>query len=334
MKALRTAVLFVLAAGFFLSCPARAHDSRPLFIELGEHSDGRIALNWKTPPSVAANNTPQITLTAPCSIIQHMQRQNGLEGAALYACAEGLSDATLSIAYPYYNPSLSTLVRIQFDSGESKSAILDPAQSTWVIPAQTSFSGVAASYLMIGVRHILSGLDHLLFLAGLLYIARTPRRVIVTVTGFTLAHSMTIFLTAFDIVRFSVPAVEAVIALSIVFLASEIARNNCASLAWRRPVLVAGGFGLVHGAGFAAALAEIGLPQTEKVGALLFFNLGVEAGQFGVIALIFGAAYAASHLKVLHLPKLDDIRLRNAYAYGLGTIAALWFFQRVASALA
>ncbi len=334
MKALGTIALLVLTAGFFLSSPARAHDSRPLFIELGEISGGRVALNWKTPRSVAANNTPQITLTAPCSIIQDMQQQNGLEGAAHYACAEGLSGASLSITYPYYNPSLSTLVRIKFESGESKSAILDPAQSIWEIPARTSFSGVAASYLMIGVRHILSGLDHLLFLAGLLYIARTPRRIIVTVTGFTLAHSLTIFLTAFNVVRFSVPAVEAVIALSIVFLASEIARNNRASLAWRRPVLVAGGFGLVHGAGFAAALAEIGLPQSEKIGALVFFNLGVEAGQFAVIALIFGAAYAASHLKALQLPSLDDTRLRNVYAYGLGIISALWFFQRLASALA
>lgn len=329
MKALNILSLFILVAGVCQASPARAHDSRPLFIELQEHGDGRVALNWKTPPSVAANNTPQISLTTPCSIIQDRQPQNG----AFYTCADGLTGATLAIAYPYYNPSLPTLIRINFADGDTKSAILDPAQDAWAIPARASFSGVAVSYLMIGVRHILSGFDHLLFLAGLLYIARTPRRIIVTVTGFTLAHSLTIFLAAFNLVRFSVPAVEAVIALSIVFLASEIARNNRASLAWRRPVVIAGGFGLVHGAGFAAALAEIGLPQTEKIGALVFFNLGVEAGQFAIIALIFGAAYAASRFKAPQLPSLDGTRLRNAYAYGLGIISALWFFQRVANAL-
>lgn len=330
---LRIAFFMIMAAGI-LTGPAQAHDSRPLFIELQEIDDNQVQLSWKAPPSIQVNNAPYIKLRAPCTALRLTKMNNGFEGVGIYDCSGGLSGAPLAIDWPFYNPSLSTLVRINFANGETKTAILDPALNEWVVPDHESFSGVAASYLRIGVRHILSGLDHLLFLAGLLYIARTPRRVLVTVTGFTLAHSLTIFLTALNVIRVSVPAVEAVIALSILLLAVEIARNNRETLAWRRPVIVAGGFGLVHGAGFAAALAEIGLPQTEKISALIFFNLGVEAGQLAVIAVIFGAVYAASHLKALQLPKLDDARTRNAYAYGLGIIAAFWFFQRVASALA
>lgn len=333
MSMLRIAFLTLMTAGFLVDA-AHAHDSRPLFIELQESDDNRVQLSWKAPPSIQGNNAPYVKLRAPCTALLLTERNNGIEGVAIYDCTDGLSGAPLAIDWPYYNPSLSTLIRIDFANGETKTAILDPAQNEWVVPARESFSGVAVSYLMIGVRHILSGFDHLLFLAGLLYIARTPRRIIVTVTGFTLAHSLTIFLTAFDLIRFSVPAVEVVIALSIVFLASEIARNNRETLAWRRPVIVAGGFGLVHGAGFAAGLAEIGLPQTEKLGALVFFNLGVEVGQFAVIAVIFGAVYVGSHMKAPQLPRLDDIRMRNAYAYGLGIISAFWFFQRVANALA
>ena len=327
---------FLLLALFFAlgaASAANAHDSRPLFIEINERSDGRVALSWTAPPSIQANNAPRIELRPPCTTLQLSKRNNGYEGSAHYNCPDKLAGTQLSIAYPYYNPSLSTLVRIDFESGETRSVILDPAQSNWTIPGRETFAGVAASYLKVGVRHILSGLDHLLFLAGLLYIARTPRRLLVTVTGFTLAHSLTIFLTALDVIRISVPAVEALIALSIVFLASEIARNNRETLAWRRPAAVAAGFGLAHGAGFAAALSEIGLPQTEKISALIFFNLGVEAGQIAVIGLIFGAVYAASRIG-LNLFSLDHVKLRNAYGYGLGVLSAVWFFQRLAIALA
>ncbi len=329
---LRFAALFLLVAVIFPVAPAAAHDSRPLFIELEEFDDGRVQLSWKAPPSVQQNNTPGVGLGANCAAIQETQRNNGFEGAATYQCPDGLSGASLSITWPFYNPSLSTLIRVDFGD-ETKTAILDPAQNEWLVPGRESFSGVAASYLMIGIRHILSGIDHLLFLAGLLYIARTPRRVLITVTGFTLAHSLTIFLTALNVIRVSVPAVEVVIALSIVFLASEIARNDRDTLAWRRPMLVAGGFGLVHGAGFAAALAEIGLPQTAKIGALAFFNLGVEAGQFAVIAAIFTLGFVASRI-IRSLPvQIDAPPLRLSYSYGLGIIAALWFFQRLASAI-
>ncbi len=212
-----------------------------------------------------------------------------------------------------------------------RTAILKPDETSWVLPEPQSFAGVARSYFIIGVEHIAFGVDHLLFLAGLLFIAGTFHRAIVTATGFTLAHSLTLALVALDVIRVSVPAVEAVIALSIVFLAAEIARGDRTTIAWRHPAFVASAFGLIHGAGFAAALSEIGLPAGEKVSALLFFNLGVEAGQIAIILGVFGALAAAS--RYLQAPARGAAFARPL-GYALGVVAAFWFIERTASIFA
>ena len=227
---------------------------------------------------------------------------------------------------------MTTLIRATFENGEARTAVLTPEETMWMVPAPASFGGVARSYFVIGVEHILFGLDHLLFLAGLLVIAGNFRRAIVTATGFTIAHSLTLALVALDVIAVPVAAVEATIALSIVFLAAEIARGNRGTLAWRRPALIASAFGLVHGAGFAAALSEIGLPATEKTAALLFFNLGVEAGQVAIILLVFGALAAVRRLPVL--PRIEEIGggrgASRILAYALGAVAAFWFVERTA----
>lgn len=238
------------------------------------------------------------------------------------------------IDYPLLNPSISSLLRIEFRSGETRSVILDPGEAEWRVPAPETFTGVIRDYFALGVEHIFGGIDHLLFLAGLLYIARTLRRILITVTGFTLAHSITLFLVALDVLRVSIPAVETVIALSIVMLATEIARNDRATLTWRRPVLVACGFGLVHGAGFAAALTETGLPQTEKISALLFFNLGVEAGQLLIITAVFSGLWLVALLPRPLLPAYDNRPLRLVFSYALGIVSTFWFIERFALAFA
>ena len=325
---IRSLLLVVFITISFMSTPpALAHDSRPLFINITENSDGAVIVRWKTPPSVNLNNAPRIALTG-CDISRQKPIQQRLVGSEIYLCENGLSRNSLAIDYPLFNPSIASLLRIEFKNGETYSVILDPGQMEWRIPAPATFAGVVRAYFALGVEHIFGGIDHLLFLAGLLYIARTLRRILITVTGFTLAHSITLFLVAQDMIRVSVPAVETVIALSIVMLATEIARNNRDSLTWRRPVLVACGFGLVHGAGFAAALAETGLPQTEKISALLLFNLGVEAGQLALIALVFISIWAASRLNHSLLPAFDHRQVRLVFSYTLGIVSSLWFIER------
>ena len=318
-------ILFVLLVASLR--PAFAHDGRPLFINISETGADSVRISWQAPPVVRPDNAPDVSL-AGCQVLQQGPAQPRLAGAALYSCENGAAGKTLGIAYPLYNPAVPPLVRVEFADGQKHSSILEPDVVAWPVPAPETFAGVIRDYFALGVEHIFGGIDHLLFLAGLLYIARTWRRILITVTGFTLAHSITLFLVALDVLRVSVPAVETVIALSIVMLASEIARNDRTTLTWRRPLLVACGFGLVHGAGFAAALTETGLPQTEKISALLFFNLGVEAGQLLIIAAVFAGLWLLARLSGPLWPAYDNQPLRLVFSYALGIASTFWFIER------
>lgn len=326
-----TRLIIAILAALVAAPAADAHESRPLFIDIAEGAGGAVSVRAVTPASVEGANLPAVALGAPCTLAAERRRALRTMEAE-YQC-QALAGVTLSIDWPAFNPSVTTLVRATFASGETQTAILPPDQASWVLPQARSFNGVAQSYFVIGVEHIVFGADHLLFLGGLLLIAGTFRRAVVTATGFTLAHSLTLALVALDVIAVPAAAVEATIALSIVFLAAEIARGNRGTLAWRRPAFIASAFGLVHGAGFAAALSEIGLPQTEKTAALLFFNLGVEAGQVAIILLAFGALWPARRL--LRLPaNWRERRLSLAFAYPLGIVAAFWFVERAAAIFA
>jgi hydrogenase/urease accessory protein HupE len=311
----------------------QAHESRPLTIHISESDDGIVRLSWSTPPSVISSGAPVITLSG-CNSLKGANVSASLSANVLYTCPEELSRHDLLIEYPLFNPSVSAIVQIEFSNGEKHSVVMSPEELQLDIPNKESFGGIAKSYFELGVQHILSGFDHLLFLAGLLYIARTPSRTFMTVTGFTLAHSLTIFLVALGVTRVSIPAVEIVIAFSIVFLATEIARNRRDTLTWNRPILVASTFGLVHGAGFAAALTEIGLPQTQRINALIFFNLGVEAGQIFIVLIIFLiAALVIAMGPAKTFFEMNQKLLRHAFSYFLGVLSAFWFIERIANAL-
>jgi hydrogenase/urease accessory protein HupE len=324
---------FILIAFITLFRPAAAHESRPLFVEITESGGGAVTLRAVAPASVDGANFPAVTISEPCAVITERRRASRTLEAD-YRC-KTLSGAALTIDWPAFNPSVTTLVRATFARGETRTAILPPDQPKWALPEPASFSGVAKSYFVIGVEHIVFGIDHLLFLAGLLFISGTFRRAIVTATGFTIVHSVTLALVALDVLRVSVPAVEAVIALSIVFLAAEIARGDRTTIAWRRPALVASAFGLVHGAGFAAALSEIGLPATEKTAALFFFNLGVEAGQLAIILTAFGVLAVARALTRRGFADWNrQPPLQRAAGYALGVISAFWFVERTAAIVA
>jgi hydrogenase/urease accessory protein HupE len=315
-----------------LASAAQAHDSRPLAIVIEERAEGRGAYRWTAPGSIAPENRPAVVVGGCKEIGRAIAAADGLSGYGTFECAPGLEGLALGIDYPSANPSISTLVRLTRADGEVITDVLGPDIQEWQAPPTATFGGVAKSYVILGVKHILIGIDHVLFLFGLLLLARTPARVLVTVTGFTVAHSITLALVALDLVRVSVPAVETLIALSIVFVAAELARGDRQSLAARQPVLIASCFGLLHGAGFASVLGEIGLPQTEKVAALLFFNVGVEAGQ---VLLIAGAFAAAAALRVFRRlapgAPLVPTGIERLAAYGLGGVSAFWFFGRAAT---
>ncbi len=182
---------------------------------------------------------------------------------------------------------------------------------------------IARAYVVLGIEHILTGVDHLLFVAGLLFLVGFRRRLIGTITAFTLAHSITLASSAFGWITLRSPPVEASIALSILLVASEALRERD-TLARRLPALVSFLFGLVHGLGFAGALKDIGLPQRHLPLALFCFNLGVEVGQLAMVSVAFAvvhAPFARARLAVARRPAL----------YVIGVLAAYWSWQRVAA---
>ena len=325
----------VMVLGFATLAPtARAHESRPLYVEVSETEPLVFALQWKIPPSVDVRNAPEVSMAALCKPSGETASTRGSLRRQTYRCASDPAGSELTIRYPAFNPSVSSLVRITRASGEKHSLLAAPDETSVIIPDKESFGSVARDYLRLGVRHILEGYDHLLFLVCLLLIAGTGRRILITITGFTLAHSITLALSALGIVRIPVPAVEAAIALSIVFLAVEIVRGDRDSLTYRYPIAVSSSFGLLHGFGFAAVLGETGLPQTEIPTALLFFNVGVELGQILFVVAIIAIYQAVRFVGRTMLDKdlsLDALRpLQAPAAYAVGILAAFWMVERVA----
>ena len=183
------------------------------------------------------------------------------------------------------------IIRVERLDGSEQVGRILPGSEAFAVKASPGPFEVALTYTVIGIEHILLGFDHLLFVLALVMIVKSTRKLLWTVTAFTVAHSITLSLATLGVIHVPGPPVEAIIALSIVFVASEIIhqRQGREGLASRKPWIVAFAFGLLHGLGFAGALAEVGLPENSIPLALLFFNIGVEIGQvlFIVAVLAF-----------------------------------------------
>ena len=332
---LASALALLVLLQTLVTQPAAAHESRPLYIEVTERESGVVSLRWRTPPSVRASNLPEVTLPG-CAVASPVGISQSLAGPMaqrLYSC-DLLGDARVEVAYPLANPSVSTLLRLNRANGETHSVLAGPNDGVIPLPEAATTGKVTLEYLGLGVEHILSGYDHLLFVACLILIAGTLRRMLITITGFTLAHSITLALAALDLVRIPVPPVEAVIALSIVFLATELTRRRRDTLTWRFPIAVSASFGLLHGFGFASVLGEIGLPQTEIPAALLAFNAGVEIGQIGfvlvVLSLFRAGCWLSRRLGESELSVGRAMRLlERPTGYAVGILAAFWVVDRV-----
>jgi hydrogenase/urease accessory protein HupE len=220
------------------------------------------------------------------------------------------------------------IARVERLDGTSQVERLQPGTSRFVVLPPTGTAEVAWSYLVLGVEHILGGIDHLLFVLALLLIVRGSLRIAATITAFTAAHTITLAAATLGWLHVPGPPVEAIIALSIVFVASEVVHGlrGRKGLTARAPWVIAFSFGLLHGLGFAGALAEVGLPQTAIALALLMFNVGVELGQLAFVAAVLAAGAL--------LDRLVTVRpawTAGAIAYGIGAVAACWTLERVAS---
>jgi len=335
---MKPAVIFLLA--IFAGLSAQAHDARPLSITLAEQSAGLFRAVVRIPPSLATHESPRIEWPGGCEVLEGgSSAGTSVYGVitSLVACSRGVANGTITIDYPLFNPSISTLIRLETLSGVSLTTVLPPDVDSWTVPPEPSWFAIAAEYASLGFRHIWEGPDHLLFVAGLLVLAVFPRRIIWAVTGFTVAHSITLSLATLGWFRVPIAPTEALIALSIVFVAVEIARGDPQSFSHRFPISLSFAFGLLHGFGFASALGEIGLPRNELATGLLFFNVGVELGQLAFIA-VAAAALLVSRVLLSHsLSRFAGAQSRVPVllcAYCLGIPATFWFIARTVSAFA
>lgn len=324
-------IVALITSFFFLSGSAYADEIKPALLQLTETKPQLFEVLWKVP---ARGDNARLLLDVQfddrvtnrsethSAFVRgaHLQswmiyREGGLPGMSI--SIDGLAKA-----------SVEALLRIQFLDGRLLVARLTPELPHYRVVDEPALTHVMTTYSMLGLQHILEGVDHLLFVMALVLLVKGVRNLVWTITAFTIAHSITLSLSALEVIHIPVPPVEACIALSIVFVATEIIRSQQGNpgLAQRKPWIVAFTFGLLHGLGFAAALGEIGLPQADIPAALLFFNLGVEAGQLVFVATILLTMVAIKRLRLEWL-----VQSRRWSAYLIGSMAAFWTVERTVS---
>ena len=321
--------LLALIAALLSPMAVVGHEVRPAYLAIQEDAPGEFSVVWKTPmigemrlaldPEISGLTEtlgPTATrMTGSAAVQTSRLRVDDLRGRTVRV--KGL-EHTMTDA----------LVRVVFNDSSSWVQRLTPQQPQAVVPARPSGWTVAGTYLELGVEHILLGVDHLLFVLALLLLTTGTWQLVKTVTAFTVAHSITLGLATLGFVHVPSKPVEAVIALSIVFVAAEIirARRGQIGLAAKLPWIVAFTFGLLHGFGFAGALSEVGLPEGHIPVALLFFNLGVEAGQLVFVAVVLSIIAIAGRLRAAW-PRWTTM----APPYAIGSVASFWMIERIAA---
>jgi len=309
---------------------AGAHQFAPALLQLVEVSPERVEVLWKEPAVRVVGSRLRPVLPGECAGIgrPHVEREGtGVVARWALDCPGGLVGKTLSVeGIP--SSRADVLLRVALRDGRVDQQVLNGDASRHVVPPAPGWTAVAATYFGLGVGHILLGVDHLLFVLGLLLLVRGLRSMVQTLTAFTVAHSLTLALATLGVVAVPPRPVEVAIALSILFLALEVlrVREGRSSITRRNPWAVAFGFGLLHGLGFAGALTEIGLPAGEIPLALLFFNIGIEAGQLLFVVLFVLVRWS---LRQLQLGWPGPAHLVPPYL--IGGIAAYWVLERISA---
>ena len=324
----------VLLASVFvamLTCDVFAHEVRPAYLELRESEAGTYRVFWKVPGQ--GDNLRlglYVELPTDCTNVSEPQgsmANNAFTERWTVKRAGGLNGGTIHIA-GLAATMTDVLVRLERLDGSTQVTRLTPSSPSFVVEAAPGALEVARTFTVLGVEHILTGIDHLLFVLALLIITGGGWRLVKTVTAFTISHSLTLSAATLGFIHVPQPPVEAVIALSIVFVAAEIVRmhRGIESITARAPWLVAFSFGLMHGLGFANGLSEAGIPPGNIPTALLFFSLGVEAGHFLFVGAVLSLLVLIRRLR-LPFPRWTEL----VPPYAIGMIAMFWFIQRTLS---
>ena len=324
-------LLWMLAIALAANLPdiAYGHEVRPGYLELRQTGAESWNVLWKVPAQGEMRLSIHPRFPAACALASEpvtMQAGGAHTERTSIACKGGLTGRAIGID-GLSATMTDVLVRSVRTDGSVQVARLTALAPAFVFEETPGSLQVARAYTLLGIEHILGGIDHLLFVLGLMLIVRNKWLLLKTITAFTVAHSITLGAATLGWVHVAQPPVEAVIALSILFLASELAkqRRGHAGLTQRWPWIVAFTFGLLHGFGFAGALREVGLPESDIPLALLTFNLGVEIGQLLFVGAVL-LALSALRRVFLRVPAW----IHAAPAYGIGTMAAFWWLQRMA----
>jgi len=313
------------------SSPVLAHEVRPAYLELRQTGTETYDVLWKVPargenlrlgiyvelpPGTTSVTMPRASIANGASTERwSVRRAGGFTGGRIHIA--GLA-ATMT----------DVLVRMEARDGTTRVIRLTPSSPSFLVAAAPDAVEVTRTYLVLGVEHILTGFDHLLYIFAMLCIVSGWRRIVATMTAFTLTHSITLSAAALGFVHVPGPPVEATIALSIVFVAREIAlaQRGRPGLTQQWPWVISFTFGLLHGFGFAGALSEVGLPAHAIPFALLFFNVGVEIGQLAFVVALLGLFSI-----VRRMPMPARTWGWRVAPYAIGSVAMYWVIQRTAA---
>jgi len=336
----RAGLLFVITFLFLVfSHIAAAHEVRPAYLEVRQTGAETYAALWKV-PGLGENLRLglYVELPAGCTNLTSPRADmvnNAFTERWRFQCPGGLTGRRIHIK-GLSSTSTDVLVRLERLDATIQVARLTPSAPSFVVEAAPRAIEVVRTYSVLGVQHILTGIDHLLFILALLIITGGGWKLVKTVTAFTISHSITLTLATLGYIHVPQKPVEATIALSIVFVAAEIlrAQQGCVGITSRAPWLVAFSFGLMHGLGFASGLSEAGLPAGHIPTALLFFSIGVETGHFlfigVVLSLIALGRRAILRFGSSSLPYTSSL-IRVLPPYAIGTVAMFWVIQRIAA---
>ena len=329
---MRASLSLMLLLVLLLPKDAEAHRFAPSllkFVQTAEHSYNVV---WKTPTEATSNIA--LRPTWPVSCVVEAEKPVAREGTGnvsswMLDCAglgaEGLVGQKLGVTGLAENQA-SAMVMLSLTDGRSYQSIVNAEETGFLIPAQPSQSKVMTEYSVLGAEHIWSGPDHLMFVFGLLLLVGGGARLLWTITAFTVGHSVTLALVTLGFLTYPVALIEFAIAVSIFILALALTRKDNSGLFKRHPWWLASGFGLLHGMGFAGALAEIGLPQGNLPLALLFFNVGIEIGQIAFVVFVLALWWSINRPIVLQ--RIAIQKLLPIPVYLLGGLSAMWCIER------
>ena len=307
-----------------------AHRFATSSLRIEELPSGDFSVRWKTPVQQVSNVPLEPQLPKHCVLLDEspfLLEGSGQLKQSTHRCEGGLVGRPIAVTGLAANQA-SALLTLILQESINHQAVLTEGRASFVVPEEADPLSVVGRYTVLGAEHIWGGPDHLLFVMGLLLLVSGGRRLVVTITAFTGGHSVTLALVTLGVLSYPVDAVEFLIALSIFVLAVELTRPSGQSRLWRWPWVLAGGFGLLHGMGFAGALTDTGLPQTNLPLALLFFNVGIELGQLAFIGILLLLGRFLGRWAISSHPALSQSPVLL-----LGVLSVMWCIERGATVL-